>query len=80
MPDGDFKYWELSKCLKEFYGDKNDPVRSNIDFFIPLRNRIEHRSLPILDSTIFAECQALLLNFNDFAVRRDLWNKRIIEF
>lgn len=63
--DGDFKYWELGTCLKEYFGsDTGDPIRKNLEFFIPLRNRVEHRSLPELDSCIFGECQAMLLNFD----------------
>ena len=62
--DGDFRYWELKTCLNEFYGDESGPVRANVQFFIPLRNQIEHRSMPRIDSTIFAECQAWLLNFD----------------
>ncbi len=63
--EGDFRYWELSTAVKEFFGGKTDPVKANIEFFIPLRNRIEHRSMPRIDSTIFAECQAWLLNFDE---------------
>lgn len=63
--DGDYKHWELGECLKRYYGDDSgNPVRKNLEFFIPLRNKIEHRSLPEIDSTIFGECQAMLLNFD----------------
>lgn len=64
--DGDFKYWELDECLRRYYGaDTGNPVRKNLEFFIPLRNRIEHRSMPELDASIFGECQAMLLNFDE---------------
>lgn len=71
LPDGriikERKWWDLSKCLGEFYGsDSGNPVRVNLQFFIPLRNMIEHRYLPELDIQIFGECQALLLNFDNF--------------
>ena len=63
--DGDYVYWELKKCVKEYFGnDTNNPIRKNIEFFIPLRNMIEHKSLPEIDSDIFAECQSFLLNFD----------------
>ncbi|HOD62301.1 MAG TPA: DUF3644 domain-containing protein [Bacilli bacterium] len=63
--DGDYVYWELSKCIKEYFkGDTNNPIRKNLEFFIPLRNMIEHKSLPEIDANIFAECQALILNFD----------------
>ena len=63
--DGDYCYWELKTCVKEYFRtDVNNPIRKNIEFFIPLRNKIEHKSMPELDSDLFAECQALLLNFD----------------
>lgn len=63
--DGDFKHWELTECAKQFWGaDTANPIRKNLEFFIPLRNKIEHRHVPQLDGAIFGECQALLLNFD----------------
>ena len=64
--EGDFKYWELDECLCQYFKtDTGNPVRKNLEFFIPLRNRIEHRSMPKLDGSIFGECQAMLLNFDE---------------
>ena len=63
--DGDYRHWELGECLKQYYkNDAGNPVRKNLEFFIQLRNKIEHRSLPEIDPTIFGECQAMLLNFD----------------
>jgi hypothetical protein len=63
--DGDFKHWELAECAKQFWGaDTTNPIRKNLEFFISLRNKIEHRHVPQLDGAIFGECQALLLNFD----------------
>lgn len=63
--NGDFKHWELTECAKQFWGaDTANPIRKNLEFFIPLRNKIEHRHVPQLDGAIFGECQALLLNFD----------------
>lgn len=61
--DGDNKAWELAECVRQFYKGDNSPVRKNLEFFVGLRNKIEHRSMPQLDDQIFGECQALLLNF-----------------
>ena len=61
--DGDYKAWELSECIRQYYRDDNPPARKNLEFFVGLRNKIEHRSMPELDDQIFGECQALLLNF-----------------
>jgi hypothetical protein len=64
--EGDYKYWELDECLNQYFKtDTGNPVRKNLDFFIPLRNKIEHRSMPELDASIFGECQAMLLNFDE---------------
>lgn len=64
--NGEYWYWDLEKCLKEYFGtDTANPIRKNLEFFIPLRNIIEHKSLPEIDSDIFAECQSMLLNFDE---------------
>lgn len=63
--DGDKKAWELGTCLSNFFGGTDTAILRNLDFFIGLRNKIEHRSLPELDDLVFGECQALLFNFED---------------
>ena len=55
--DGDYKHWELGECLSQYYQGDNPPVRRNLEFFIGLRNKIEHRSYPGLDTQVFDECQ-----------------------
>jgi len=62
----EYKWWDLSKCIKEYFKGNNPPERKNLEFFIPLRNMIEHRNLPELDISIFGECQSLVSNFDDF--------------
>lgn len=63
--DGDYRHWELAECVNNYWGsDTSNPIRKNLEFFIPLRNKIEHRQIPELDSSIFGECQSLLLNFD----------------
>ena len=65
--DNDYRHWELKECLKRYWEDDTEnAIRKNLEFFIPLRNKIEHRHIPELDNTIFGECQALLLNFDAF--------------
>ena len=71
LPDGkkikEKRWWELSECVKQYFqGDNSSPVRKNLEFFIPLRNMIVHRHIPELDDSIFGECQALLINFDNF--------------
>ncbi|MBA2084510.1 hypothetical protein DMTZ50_0315 [Dehalococcoides mccartyi] len=61
--DGENKAWELTTCLKEYYGNENPSERDNLRFFLGLRNKIEHRSMPEIDEQIFGECQAMLFNY-----------------
>lgn len=61
------RWWELQECIKQYFNnDTHHPVRKNLEFFIPLRNMIVHRNIPELDDSIFGECQAMLINFNNF--------------
>lgn len=62
--NGELSYWELQTCVKKYFADENNPIRKNTDFFIPLRNKIEHKFMPELDINIFGECESLLLNFD----------------
>ena len=41
--DGEAKLWDVSQCVKHSYPDPNDPVRVNLELFILLRNKVEHR-------------------------------------
>lgn len=66
--DGDYKAWELSHCLEQYFGGDASPVRENLRFMVGLRNKIEHRSMPELDVRIFGECQACLFNFEDLLI------------
>lgn len=71
LPDGSIikekKWWDLTMCIQEYFAtDSSNPVKVNLEFFIPLRNMIEHRYLPEIDIQIFGECQSMLLNFDNF--------------
>jgi hypothetical protein len=72
LPNGniieDYKWWELTECIKQYFKEKNDGVRKNLEFFSGLRNLIVHRNLPELDASLYAECQANILNFNNFLI------------
>ena len=65
--DGDRKAWDLSNCLKEIFGHQ-DPIRANIELFVKLRNKVEHRDSPALNAELLGECQALIINFEDWLV------------
>lgn len=66
--DGEPKLWELERSVKERWSDPVEPVRANLEFFISLRNKIEHRPTRIQQSlalSLAGQCQAMLLNFED---------------
>lgn len=61
--DGEPKAWELSTCLAQRFPDPNDPVRKNIEFFIPLRNKIEHRYQREIQIVTGGRAHALVINY-----------------
>lgn len=63
LRDGEKAAWELSTCISQYYKETNSPERENLNFLIVLRNKIEHRMMPLLDLTIASHCQAMLFNF-----------------
>ncbi len=67
--DGERKAWELSTCIKK-YNNLSSAVERNIEFFIGLRNKIEHRGVlkSEIDNLIFGECQSLLYNYENILV------------
>ncbi len=78
--DGRKKAWELGKCTNVYFKecDKEEvPIKSLFDFFIPLRNEIEHAFLPELDEDIFGECQSYLYNF-EYILSKEFGNEHKI--
>ena len=64
----EYKCWEPARCAEERWHDPNDAVRKNLEFFIGLRNRIEHRHArqdKNLALAVSGHAQALLLNFEE---------------
>ena len=73
MIDGqERKAWELKKCIKKYekYESLRKPVKANLQFFIGLRNKIEHRNIDKkeVDTSIFGECQSLLYNYENLLI------------
>ncbi|MGP5023282.1 DUF3644 domain-containing protein [Glutamicibacter arilaitensis] len=59
---GQKQSWDLQTCLDNTYKEK-DPVRLNIEFFIGLRNSIEHRFERTLLTATAAHAHAYVINF-----------------
>jgi hypothetical protein len=66
---GEPKTWELSRCVKKRWGEK-DPVRKNLELFIGLRDRIEHRYAAAISVAIAGHAQAHVLNFEQELVEQ----------
>jgi hypothetical protein len=67
--DGEPKHWDLTECLRQYFGDRQPPERKNLEFLIGLRNKIEHRHIPELDPALYGECQAAVLNLESLLVK-----------
>lgn len=68
--DGERKSWELATCIKK-YTKLSASAEKNLQFFIKLRNKIEHRHINRreVDVLIFGECQALLFNYESLLIK-----------
>ena len=61
---GEAKTWELQRCIEEKW-PATSPVRQNIQFFIGLRNKIEHRHEAATAVLIAGLAQAHILNYEE---------------
>ena len=62
--DGNYRYWELRRCLEEAACPLDAATKKNLLFLLGLRNEIEHRMSPALDNYLSARYQACCLNYN----------------
>lgn len=63
-PEGGFKYWELSMCLKVFECPLDSGTVNNLNFLIGLRHEIEHHRPPHLDDHLSGRYLACALNYD----------------
>jgi len=61
---GDFRYWDLSKCLSENTCPLDKNVANNLKFLIGIRNEIEHKMTSRIDDLLSARLRACALNYN----------------
>jgi Protein of unknown function (DUF3644) len=68
--EGEKKAWELKTCISK-YASLAEPIRINLEFFIKLRNKIEHRFIDKeeIGIIIFGECQSLLYNYENELIK-----------
>ncbi|EFL22557.1 conserved hypothetical protein [Streptomyces himastatinicus ATCC 53653] len=63
MIDGEPKAWDLERCLKQRYPNSRDPIRLNVELFVALRNKVEHRYEHNLQIIMDGKAQALVMNY-----------------
>lgn len=68
--DGERRTWELKTCIAK-YGNFTPAIKANLELFVKLRNRIEHRHIEKreVDALLFGECQALLFNYEQTLIK-----------
>lgn len=66
-PDGGYLYKPLRALVGEVLTD-NDPRMANLEFFIGLRNQIEHRHEARIAALVAGRTQALLINYEQTLV------------
>lgn len=64
-PNGEDRYWDLSKCLQHQRIPLENGMVNNLKFLIAIRHEIEHQMTEKIDDAISAKLQACCLNFND---------------
>ena len=71
MVGTDVMLWDVSQSVTEYvrlFGKRYPSeflkaMTTNIEFFLPIRHKIEHRQMPQLDAEIAGHCQSMLMNF-----------------
>jgi hypothetical protein len=61
--DREPKLWDVLRSAKERFPAANDPVRINLELFIALRNKVEHRYEHALKAAAGGRAHALVINF-----------------
>jgi Protein of unknown function (DUF3644) len=68
--DEEPKLWDVLKSAKERFPATNNPVRSNLELFIALRNKVEHRYEHALRAAAGGRAHALVINFEQELVAK----------
>jgi len=64
--DRQYKYWDLSKCLRAEACPLDRDTKNNLSFLIGLRNQVEHSRAAELDTYLSGRYQACALNYNHY--------------
>lgn len=63
LKGGEYKRWDVTECVQSAYPNNNDPVRLNLELFILLRNKVEHRFEAALKDVAGGKAHALVINY-----------------
>ena len=63
---GDYKYWELERCIRDRHCPLDEPTKHNLRFLIGLRNEIEHHRSAGSDQRFSARYLACCLNYERY--------------
>ena len=63
---GNYKYWELERCLNDKKSPVDKDTANNLRFLIGLRHEVEHQMTRSLDNYLSARYQACALNYNTY--------------
>lgn len=62
------RVWEVGQYAKFAFPKENDPVRVNLELFILLRNKVEHRFEKALREVAGGRAHALVINYEQYLV------------
>ena len=66
MDSGAFRYWDLSRCIKDSRSPLDDPTTDNLRFLIGLRNEIVHHQSVGVDYRFSSRYLACCLNYERY--------------
>ena len=59
----------VRECARIYDADPKSPMVANLELMVPIRDKIEHRFMPMLDVEIAGHCQSMLLNFEEILTK-----------
>ena len=68
-PTGEYRYWDLARCLKGPTCPLNEATKCNLRFLIELRNEIVHHNSAGLDEHLSGRYFACCLNFEHYVCK-----------
>ena len=68
-PTGEFRYWDLARCLKDPTCPLDEATKCNLRFLIKLRNEIVHHNSAGVDERLSGRYFACCLNFEHYVCK-----------